>query len=324
MIRTSLKALVITTLISSILYAADDTVIYKGYLNITYDSSKNSIMAGSTTATAKGYSAMGSNPAGLSTNHNAAIYARAIELEVSDEQDKVITKNSPTPAIGVLYDSFGVEVKKDNYALGGAAYGYESGYGLFSFGVSYLYDMTDLTQKSTSVDQKDEFATGNYITYGAMWQKSFIDDEDFYAIYLGYSHKNSSQYSGDNNVEITPISPSRSSFGLGLETNAYDTAVLFTYDYTTEYWQSVSETLSGSAYGLKWMINQKFAVAGGMKNQVFSGSILKDIKTNGAGFEFGFLGLHTVIGVTERIANYQNGEQYLKETAVHIDAALTF
>ena len=103
----------------------------------------------------------------------------------------------------------------------------------------------------------------------------------------------------------------------------FDTSVLFTLDISEEYWQSVSETLSGTSYGAKWMISQKLAIAGGMNNQTFSGSILKDIQTIGLGLEFGFLGFHTNTAFTQREVNDNSGV-YLTEQALHLDVAFTF
>ena len=213
MIKSSLKTLTLVALVSTAINAADLTdeqiALYKGYINSTFDSAKNSIMGGATTATAKGYSAMLSNPAGLSTNYNAAIYARIIGGSITDSDDNSLPDIDPGDhaALGVLYDSFGVEYKVDDHIIGAGAYGYESEYGLFSVGASYLVDQTDLTKRNDSPVQDDEFATGDYLTYGIMWQKSFIDEEDFYALYFGMSHKNSGLYEGEGST-LALVSPS--------------------------------------------------------------------------------------------------------------------
>ena len=324
MLKTTVKLSAISLFIGASLYA-DTIPLYNGYLNATYMNAKNSMMANATTATTKGYAAMLSNPAGLSTNYNATLYARSIAGGVTDSDGTHLPDIKPGDqvSIGLLYDSFGIELKNNDYVIGGGAYGYETKYGLFSVGLSYLYDITDLTKKDNNPVQSKEFATGNYLSYGFMWQKSFIGGEDFYAIYLGYSHKNSGRYSGGNNSAVVPVSPSKTSYGIGLETNIFDTSLLVTYDKSREYWQSTDEVLDGNAYGVKWMINQKFAIAGGVNQQVFSGSLLKDIQTAGAGIEFGFLGIQTETAFTHRVVNGAQGV-YLTEDALHLDVALTF
>lgn len=327
MIKGSLKILTLVTLVS-VAINAKPIPIYNYYLDITYDSAKNSIMGGATTATAKGYSAMSSNPAGLSTNYNATIYARIVGGGQTDIADDSLPDISPDDhaALGLLYNSFAVEYKVDDHIIGSGAYGYESEYGLFSIGVSYLLDQTDLTKKNDSPVQDDMFATGDYLTYGIMWQKSFIGEEDFYALYFGISHKNSGKYEGDvidGGTTVVPVSPSRTSYGIGLETNVFDTSVLFTLDMSEEFWQSIGDTLSGMSYGAKWMINQKFAIVGGLSNKTFSGSKFKDTQVVGLGLEFGFLGFHTNTAFTQRKVNVLDGGT-LTQQALHLDVAFTF
>ena len=324
MLKTTLKSLAILLLMNGSLYSGT-IPLYNGYLNMTYMNAKNAMMANATTATTKGYAAMLSNPAGLSTNYNATLYVRSVTGTVTDSDGTTLPdiKLNDQFSVGLLYDSFGIEAKSDDYLIGGAAYGYETRYGLFSVGLSYLYDSTDLTQKDIKAVQTEQFATGNYSSYGFMWQKSFIDEEDFYAIYLGYSHKNSGKYTGGSNSTVIPASPSKTSYGIGLETNIFDTTLLVTYDKSTEYWQSIDDELIGTAYGLKWMINQKFAIAGGANIQTFSTSTLKDIQTAGIGIEFGFLGIQTETAFTHRVVNGTQ-DVYLTEDALHLDVALTF
>ena len=324
MINHSIKTLALISLATSVLSAADSEAFYGNYINNTYNSGKNTIMGGATTATAKGYSAMQSNPAGLSTNHNMTVYLRSIVGDKTDSDGTALPEinGGDHTTIGALYNSFGVEVKDSDYILGAGAYGFETKYGLFSAGLSYLMDDTDLTLKGDSTVQDEEFATGDYLSYGLMWQKTFLDEEDFYALYFGLSHKNSGVYSGEG-TPLVIASPSRTSYGIGLETNMFDTSVLFTFDISEEKWQTINEKLSGVGTGIKWMINHKFAIGGGVSTQTFSGSLLKDIQTSSVGIEFGFLGLHTNTAFTNRKVNDSNGV-YLEENALHIDIALTF
>ncbi len=325
MIQKSLKILMLLLSLSTLLGAADSSILYKGYFNKSYLDAKNSIMAGATTATAKGYSAMQSNPAGLSTNHNIVVYTRAVAVNTTDSDGTQVGGTDPADhiSIGGLYDSFGLEYKVDDYAVGGFAYGYESNYGLFSVGVSYLSDMTNITLKAVQPNQKDEFATGDYLSYGLMWQKSFIGLEDYLAVYVGASHKNSGQYTGEMNGLIIPVSASRTNYGLGLETNVFSGSILVTLDMSNEYWQSVDETLSGTSLGFKWLFGDKFGIGAGMSTQTFSGSVFSDIQTIGTGVEFGFLLMHMNLGATHRIVNDTEG-LYLQEDAVHLDVAVAF
>lgn len=324
MIKIQLKIIAVLLLFSVELFS-ETSILYKGYFNKSYADAKNSIMAGATTATAKGYSAMLSNPAGLSTNYNIVLYTRTVAMNSTDSDGVDLPSTNPADHIsaGALYDSFGLEYKVDDYFIAAGAYGFESNYGLFSIGVSYLSDQTNITLKADSQNQNDEFATGDYLSYGLMWQKTFVGLDDYYAIYVGLSHKNSGQYTGEINTNIIPVSASRTNYGIGFETNLGSGSILVTLDMSNEYWQSVSETLSGMSYGLKWLIGEKFAIGAGMSNQTFSGSVFSDIQTIGTGVEFGFLGIHTNIGATQRSINDANGV-YLEELSAHLDIALAF
>lgn len=325
MIKENLKILALLALIATSI-KAEDVIINNHYFNASYDSAKNSILGGATTATAKGYSAMSSNPAGLSTNYNTTVYVRTIIGDTLDEEDIAVTSSEPADhlAIGALYNSFGLEYKTDDHIVAGGGYGYESKYGLFSAGISILIDLTNLAEKENSPVQRDEFATGDYLTYGLMWQKSFVGLDRYYALYFGLSHKNSGKYAGDTNTaNVFPVSPSRTSYGFGFETNLDTSSILFTLDMSNEYWQSVSESLSGVGYGIKWLIDENLAVGIGVNEKVFSGSILKDIQTNALGVEYGINGVHLNIGYTNRIINDDTGV-YLTDNAVHLDIAYTF
>jgi len=304
--------------------SADPALLYKNYLNQTYDSSKNSIMGGATTATAKGYSAILTNPAGLSTNANMTLYFKTVAGEKTDQDSVKISDINPEDnlAVGFLYDEFAIEYKLDNYIALGGAYGLDTRYGLFSLGASYLMDQTDRDGESATSD--DEFATGDYPIVGTMWQKSFVDEDDFYSVYFGFSYKMSGQHTSSGNTKIIPVSPEKLSYGIGLETNIFDTSLLFTFDMTEESWKSSSEKLSGTAYGLKWLIGEKFAIGGGMNSQTFSGSKLKDINSVGAGVEFGFWVMHFNVSYLQRTVNDTSGEVYLTEDSAHIDAVLVF
>jgi len=330
MIKFTVKSLVIISLFSTFILAIE-VPKYNGYENITYNNSKNVILGGATTATAKGYSALSSNPAGLSTNYNATVYLKTIvgsaTVIYQNTENKYDIDAGEHIAIGVLYDSFAVEYKNGNYLSAGGAYGYEHQYGLFSIGASYTLDQTDLNgndiEKGNKID-KIASATGNYLTWGVMWQKTFIDEDDFYAIYVGYSYKNSGRADAIKDSNIVFTSPSKRKMGIGLETNLFDTSVLLTYDIVNEFWQTskVREDMSGTAYGVKWMVGHKFSIGTGIYNQTYNNSKLQDSKTTSVGIEWGFLGMHLMPSFTKRVTNYDVGS--FEDEAIHLDLAFTF
>jgi len=305
---------------------ADIVPVYNNWINSSFAGSKNAITAGATTATAKGYNAILSNPAGLSTNYNVALYAKTVTVERKDNDGNAITKydNMGTNlSIGILYDSFAIETRLNDYVVFGGAYGYESSYGLFSIGASYLMDQTDITDNG-DISNK-EFATGDYSTVGLMWQKSFIDEDDFYALYFGLSTKSYGNYSGTTQpgVNLKYSSPKRTSYGLGFETNVFTTSVLVTYDISKEEGQG-GVTLDGTSYGIKWLIAEKFALAGGISNQTFSDGELDTIETIGAGVEFGLWGLQSNLSATQRTINAKQVTNNLSENAIHLDVAFVY
>ena len=309
------------------LYA--DEILYNNYLNISQDSSKNAIMVGATTATAKGYSAILSNPAGLSTNANIAIYTKTTQTDKNIDKTTTIgsTQFDNQISTGILYDSFALEYKLEDYVALGGAYGLESRYGLFSVGASYLFDISQRADSENSKDtlNDDEYMTGDYGTIGLMWQKSFVNEDNFYAIYIGASKKMSGKSSVDRTINISiPISPEKMSFGLGLETNIYATSVLVTFDIFKESWLSSTEVRNGTAYALKWLITEKLAIAGGISNQTNDGNSLGDIQTFGGGIEFGFSIIQLNVSFLRREIADIDGSDYLTEDSTHIDAVIVF
>jgi len=325
---TTIKSIILFSLLNSYVQAdtiADTTTVHNNWANSSFLASKNSIMGGATTATAKGYNAMFSNPAGFSTHANVAIYTKVTVVERKDNNDNV-AKNYDTVAdslaVGILYDSFALEYKVDDYAAVGGAYGYESKYGLFSAGASYLVDQTDLTKKDTVTVANQEFATGDFLTVGVMWQKTFVDEDDFYAVYFGAASKGFGKYSGGKLTTAEYLSPKRVSYGFGVETNMFDTSVLFTIDKFEEEGQDI--TLDGIGYGLKWLIGEKFAIGGGVSSQTFSGGPLNEITLVGAGIEFGLAIFHFNVSVTQREVTANIESNNLSESAAHVDVAFVF
>ena len=312
-------------------YAKESIFLYNNYLNINNESSKNAIMVGATTATAKGYSAILTNPAGLSTHANTALYVKTTMTQTVADNNEKITATKPANQLtfGAIYNSYVIEYKLDDYIAMGAGYGYESRYGLFSVGASYLYDTTQRTTVENAQNAKetsnDEYATGNYNVIGFMWQKTFITQDRFYGIYLGMSRKSSGKYDGNSgNPNIIPISPLKVSYGLGLETNVLGRSVLVTMDYFKESWLSHSETRSGMAYGAKILLANKFSIGGGMSNQTNSQNRLGDIKTIGGGIEYSIFNLHFNGSYLKRTLNLANGDLYLTDDSAHLDVAISF
>lgn len=331
MIKHTFKILMLFFLAANSVYG-ELVPKYNSYTSLTYDSAKNAILGGATTATAKGYAALNSNPAGLSTNYNATLYFKTVAgttygtTDTASDVELASIDPGEQVSAGIMYDSFAVEYKVDNYIAAGGAYGLESVYGLFSLGISYTADQTDfntIAMEESTID-KVQAATGDYLSYGFMWQKTFLDEEDFYALYFGYSYKNSGQADSRDGESTIITSPSRRKIGFGLETNMFDTSLLVTMDIINEFWQtaSVEEDMSGIAYGVKWMIGHKFAIGGGLYTQTFSNSRLIDGETIGVGIEWGFLGMHIMPSYTMRTINYDMGS--FDDEAFHLDVALTF
>lgn len=328
--KYNLKTLLLITLLFSSLYS-EPVPIYNIFKNLTYENSKNSILGGATTATAKGYAALSSNPAGLSSNYNFSAYLKTIVGETIDVDGTVLSEFSPdyNSGIGLVYDSYALEIAPNNYLTLGAAYGHESIYGLFSVGFSYKIDQTTLGNDDTS--QGDDInkiysATGNYITYGLMWQKTFLDEEDFYSFYFGYSYKNSGL--NNSNVNLPYRSASRRNIGIGLETNIYDNSILFTLDFANEFFQTPDSkgnkpSSTTTAIGVKWMISHKFAIGLGQSSQTFSENEIADIETSALGIEWGIWGMHIMPSFTNMIANTEDGP-FIEERAMHLDVAFTF
>jgi len=307
-----------------------DTFLQNNYSDISYDSSKNAITVGATTATAKGYSAILSNPAGLSSHANASVYTKTVLITTTTQNDEKITQATPANqvSVGVIYDSLAIEYKLDDYVAFGAGYGYETRYGLFSIGGTYLMD----TSSRTTIDngdaselEDDKYVTGDYAVFGLMWQKTFVMQDKFYGVYLGYSHKGSGKYDGsEGNPNIIPISPLRVSYGLGVETNIYSSSVLMTVDYFEESWLSHSETRTGIAYGLKWHLLNKLALGCGMSTQTNNDNLLGDMDTLGGGIEYSILGLHFNASYLQRKTYKSDGSLYLTDDSAHLDVALSF
>lgn len=295
--------------------------VYDNWINNSYASSKNSIMAGATTATAKGSSALLTNPAGLASHSNITLYTQAFRVDKLNDDDETIS-STENISMGLLYNSIGLEARIDDYVTIGGGYGLETKYGLFSIGLSHLFDLADMNGNDMASNK--EFATGSYTTAGVMWQKSFVGENRYIAFYFGLSRKSYGKYDGDNSSgsKLIYTSPKKDSYGVGIETNIYNTSVLYTLDVFEEVGQTLS--LKGTSYGAKWLITEKFALAVGMSKQNFSGGPLKGIDLIGTGVEVGFYGIQANVAGTQRKINAQSQQNNLIENAIHIDLAFVY
>ena len=172
------RKILLAGLLATTLYGADDQkeiLLENSWINIGYSNAKDVMLSGATTATAKGYSALFTNPAGLSTNYAAGLYMRSAQVEhknstgALDEESALATTKEidagDNSAIGLFYKSFIIESKADIHNALGFAYGMETNYGLFSLGFNYVTD-------ETNVENYLDHGTGDYYTVGFQWQKS--------------------------------------------------------------------------------------------------------------------------------------------------------
>ena len=334
MSKIILLAVVLSSIITTQSYAKKIIAKFV-YANMSYANSKEAILAGATTATAKGYNALLTNPAGLSSNQCYGIYARNVSVTkktggnsiINDDGKIVLSQNDNSDylAVGLLANSLAIEGRKDDYVALGYGYGFYNRYGLFSIGGSYYADQSDFeaTKDSTNPLDKDEvFGMGNHYVLGLMWQKTFIDIEDFYALYLGLSYKSS----GLNKTgKIIIASPKTLNLGLGLETNLFSTTLLATIDYSNETWESINESLKGISFGLKWMLLDGLAVGVGSSKQTFtSNNYLDDITTLSTGVELKIWKIGVGLSGARKSINALDGTTYLTEDSVHTDFYISF
>ena len=117
MSKIILSAIVLSSIITTQSYA--EKIIAKFvYANMSYANSKETILAGATTATAKGYNALLTNPAGLSSNQCYGIYVRSVEVtkktggdSITDNDDKIVLSQSDRSdylAVGLLANSLAI------------------------------------------------------------------------------------------------------------------------------------------------------------------------------------------------------------------------
>ncbi|MCK5294091.1 MAG: hypothetical protein KAJ49_05515 [Arcobacteraceae bacterium] len=323
-----LKSLLSISILSSSLYSADDRVLLENaWINIGYSNAKDAMLSGATTATSKGYSALFTNPAGLSTNYALGLYLRTGQLEHKNstgatEEDSSLAKTSEVVAsdnlaIGIFYKYLLVESKANIHNALGLAYGFETNYGLFSLGFNYVID-------ATSVENYKDFGTGDYQTVGLQWQKSFVGIDDFYAFYFGFSKKGQgiSKFEGEN---IYRVSPLVQRIGFGFETNVFTTTALVTYDITSQSWHHLDDTLDTTALGLKWMIFDGFSVALGMSQSEYTTKVnLKENSTISFGLEFAAWSTNIAIAALQKEVLDGTNDVYIQENSIHADISFAF
>jgi hypothetical protein len=101
-------------------------------------------------------------------------------------------------------------------------------------------------------------------------------------------------------------------------------------DMYTQSWKSTSEKLDGVAYGLKWMVSEKFAIGGGMANETYKGNIadvLDNIENYSIGLEFGLWMFHLNTTYLYRSLNYKDttlNDDATVEDSIHIDLSMVF
>lgn len=339
-IKTSFKYLLSTSLLITSLNAAstdtqEDILLKYGWMNLSNSSAKDVMMSGATTATAKGYSALFANPAGLSTNYAAGLYLRSSQMEhkndsgSSDEENSLVMTQEvevgDAPAVGIFYKSLIVEMKPDVHTAIGLAYGLETRYGLFSLGINYVIDDSTPSADSEELDMYKTFATGDYYTAGIQWQKSFVGIDDFYAIYLGYSKKGQGANIQEDEQIGAIVSPVTTKMGIGLETNMFTTTVLLTADLSTQEWLDIDATKDTTAFGLKWMLFDGFSIAGGTSTTTYTTGVdLNEASTVSAGIEFSAWSMNVAIAALQQEVLNNADDVYIEETSAHVDVSFAF
>ncbi len=325
-IKKLIKTTILVLILSNYTYGADQKVLLENsWINIGYSNAKDAMLAGATTSTGKGYSALFTNPAGLSTNYATGLYLRGGTFEhknATGAADGSLAKTDETKfadnyAIGLFYKYALLEMKPSIHKALGLAYGFETDYGLFSLGANMVKDDTDRTNYK-------KFGTGDYKTVGFQWQKSFINIDRFYALYFGYSKKGQgvSQFSGE---KIYRVSPLVERMGFGAETNLYSTTVLVTLDLVKQSWSHINDELNTKSLGLKWMLSNSVSVAVGYSASDYTTEVdLKDSTTLSAGVELAIWQANIAIAALKKEVSNKAGDLYIQENSLYVDIAFAF
>ena len=330
------KIFLATSLLSTSLFSNDQILLENAWVNVGFSNAKDTMVSGATTATGKGFSSLFTNPAGLATNYAAGLYISSTTLEHKNATGSGNKKNAlatifeikpaDVMAVGIFYKSLVIEMKPNIHNAVGIAYGLETSYGLFSLGANYVMDETSVSNSSDAdaIDYNRRFATGDYYTVGAQWQKSFVGIDDFYALYFGYSQKG-------QGVSIIPgeqigrVSPLVTRIGVGVETNMFASTVLLSIDQISQSWSHINDTYDTTAIGLKWMMFDGFALALGTSTSTYSTEVdLKSSSTMSFGLEFAAWKTNVAIAALQKEVLNNAGDVYIQENSVHADISFAF
>ena len=323
-----LKSLLSISILTTSLYAQDDQkLLENAWINIGYSNAKDTMLSGATTATGKGYSTLFTNPAGLATNYAVGLYYSDVQLEHKNDtgstnENTSLAKTSEVnigdnPTFGLFYKYLVLESKAKVHNALGLAYGLETDYGLFSLGVNVVKDAT------TEENYKD-YGTGDYNTVGFQWQKSFVDIDNFYAFYFGFSKKGQGVQKLED-VQIYRVSPIVQRIGFGFETNLFTTTILVSLDQTTQTWKHLDDSLSTKAIGIKWVPFSGFSIGLGHSSSDYTTDVIFDsATTNSIGLEFGLWQANIAIAVLQKEVLDKAGNVYIQENSMHADISFAF
>ena len=323
-INSILTLSVFTTLLNA---ASEDLFLENSWMNVGFSNAKDAMLANATTATAKGYSSLYTNPAGLSTNYALGIYSTGSLLSRSvatgEEGEFSTVAEIESYAIGAFYKSLLIEYKQDIHTAVGLGYGYESQYGLFSFGANYVKD-------ETTVDNYLTYGTGDYYTLGFQMQKTFLDIDDFYALYFGASMKGQGVKQVDAE-QIVRISPLVQRVGVGVETNLFKASILVTYDLSKQYWHHLPYELNTQAIGIKLMLLSGLSLSVGMSSSGYIISSadatrvdLNNKKTTSAGLEFSLGTVNVAVAFLQKDVYNNANDISIQEQNAYADVSIAF
>jgi hypothetical protein len=336
-IQTLTKAFLVASVLSTSTLA-EDVLTKNRWLNIGYSNAKDVMLSGATTATIKGYSALFTNPAGLATNYAAGMYVHTSNVnQKNPTSDNIISNDNGDenlattqeldPAdnmtVGLFYKSFVAEIKPDVHQALGVGYGFETNYGLFSFGANYVTDQTIVDEENNK--NYLNYGMGDYYTAGFQWQRSFIGIDDFYAVYFGLSQKGQGVSNQPDEQIAYVVSPTVQRFGLGLETNMFASTVLLTLDMSEQSFKDIDDKLSTQAVGLKWMIWSGFSLGLGASNGAYTTDLNIDtVETLSVGIETVIWQMNLAVAALQKTVKDVDGDTYSKNENIHIDISFAF
>ena len=321
-----IKSVLILNLLSVSLYA-EQILMENSWVKIGYSNAKDAMVSGATTATGKGYSALYTNPAGLSTNYALGLNIGAATIEHKNSTGSTNDDNSLTTTkqtemidnsnIALFYKGFIINIKPKVHKAIGYGYGFETSYGLVSLGFNYVKD-------DTTVDNYRDFGTGDYYTLGLQWQKSYIGLDDFYAFYAGFSKKGQGvrTISGE---QVGNASPIVQKIGLGIETNMFSSTILLSLDMTQQTWTHITDSLDTQAVGLKWMMFDGFSLGLGASQSTYNTDVdLDSATTLSVGFEFAAWKTNVAIAAVQKEVQNKAGKVYSQDDSIHADISFAF